>query len=271
MSGPTAGLKEPAAGTITTQRHNASPSPPTRHGRDDLSKECRAFDDEVAFTVAPFYLARMLQRTLPVGFIAPCLPIKTDKLPSGSQWLHEIKHDGFRIIARKTGAQVRLYSRPGNDLTRRFPLIVETLARLRSRSCIIDGEAVACDDKGVASFDLIRHQRANENIFLYAFDLIELNGDDLRRDPLEVRKATLASIVAKASPGIRFNEHIEGDGPTVFAHACKLGLEGVVSKRKDSAYRSGRSPDWLKMKNLDAPAVKREAEEDWGKSRGRWR
>src|SRR6516164_5075726 len=79
----------------------------------------------------------MLQRTLPTGFIQPCLPTKTDKLPSGGQWLHEIKHDGFRIIARKKGAQVRLYSRPGNDLTRRFPLIVETLARLRSRSCIM--------------------------------------------------------------------------------------------------------------------------------------
>ena len=76
---------------------------------------------------------------------------------------------------------------------------------LRSRSCIIDGEAVACDDNGVASFDLIRHQRANERIFLYAFDLIELNGDDLRREPLEVRKATLRSALAKASPGIRFN------------------------------------------------------------------
>jgi len=115
----------------------------------------------IAITVAGLYLVRMLQRTLPAGFIAPRLPTKTDKLPSGSQWLHEIKHDGFRIIARKTGAQVRLYSRPGNDLTRGFPLIVETLARLRSRSCIIDGEAVACDDNGVASFDLIRHQRAN--------------------------------------------------------------------------------------------------------------
>jgi bifunctional non-homologous end joining protein LigD len=164
-------------------------------------------------------------------------------LPSGGLWLHEIKHDGFRIIARKDGERVRLYSRPGNDFTRRFPLIVETLARLRARSCIIDGEAVACDDNGVASFNLIRHHRHNDRAFLYAFDLIELNGDDLRRDPLEVRKATLASIVAKASPGIRFNEHIEGDGPTVFAHACKLGLEGIVSKRKDSMYRSGRSPD----------------------------
>jgi len=204
-------------------------------------------------------------RTLPAGFIVPCLPTKTDKLPSGDGWLHEIKHDGFRIIACKNGAQVRLYSRPGNDLTRRFPLIVETLARLRSHSCIIDGEAVACDDNVVASFDLVRHQRANESIFLYPFDLIELNGDDLRRDPLEVRKATLASIVAKASPGIRFNQHMECDGPTVFAHACKLGLEGVVSKRKESAYRSGRSPDWLKMKNANAPAVKREAEEDWAR------
>jgi len=123
-------------------------------------------------------LFHMLQRTLPAGFVATCLPIKTEKLPSGSQWLHEIKHDGFRVIARKKGAQVRLYSRPGNDLTHRFPLIVETLARLRSRSCIIDGEAVACDDNGVASFNLVRHQRANEHIFLYAFDLIELNGDD---------------------------------------------------------------------------------------------
>jgi bifunctional non-homologous end joining protein LigD len=180
-------------------------------------------------------------RPLPAGFIALCLPMKTTKLPSGGQWLHEIKHDGFRVIARKDGARVRLYSRPGNDLTRRFPLIVETLARLRSRSCIIDGEAVACDDNGVASFDLVRHHRANDSVFLYAFDLIELNGDDLRRDPLQVRKATLASILAKARPGIRFNEHIEGDGPTVFAHACKMGLEGIVSKRLGSHYRCSRN------------------------------
>jgi bifunctional non-homologous end joining protein LigD len=190
-------------------------------------------------------------------------------LPSGDLWLQEIKHDGFRIIARKDGDRVRLYSRPGNDMTRRFPLIVEALARLRSRSCIIDGEAVACDDNGLALFERIRYRQHDGDVFLYAFDLIELNGEDLRRDPLQVRKATLASILAKARLGIRFNEHIEGDGPTVFAHACKMGLEGIVSKRKDSAYRSGRSPDWLKMKNVDAPAVTREAEEDWGGQR--WR
>jgi bifunctional non-homologous end joining protein LigD len=116
-----------------------------------------------------------------------------------------------------------------------------------------------------ASFDLVRHHRANDSIFLYAFDLIELNGDDLRHDPLEGRKATLEMVLAKAWPGVRFNEHMEGDGETVFRHACKLGLEGIVSKRKDSPYRSGRSPDWLKIKNLNAPAVKREVEEDWGR------
>jgi ATP-dependent DNA ligase len=119
--------------------------------------------------------------------IALCLPTKTDKLPSGSQWLHEIKHDGFRIIGRKDRDRVRLYSRPGNDLTYRFPLIVEALAKLRSRSCIIDGEAVACDANGMPSFNRIRYRRHDASVFLYAFDLIELNGDDLRRDPLEVR------------------------------------------------------------------------------------
>jgi bifunctional non-homologous end joining protein LigD len=162
-------------------------------------------------------------------------------------------------------ARVRLYSRPGNDLTRQFPLVVEALARLRSRSCIIDGEAVACDEKtGIACFDRLQHHRVDETVFLYAFDLIELGGDDLRREPLEVRKATLASVLAKAGPGIRFNEHLDyDDGAAVFQHACKMGLEGIVSKRKDSLYRSGRSPDWLKMKNPACAAVRREKEEDW--------
>ena len=155
-------------------------------------------------------------------------------------------------------------------LQRRFPLIVETLARLRSRSCIIDGEAAACDDSGVTLFNRVRHRHLDESIFLYALGLIELNGDDLRRDPLEGRKATLEMVLAKAGVGIRFNEHMGGDGETVFRQACKLGLEGIVSKRKQSPYRSGSSPDWLKMKNGDAPAVKREEkEEEWGNKKRR--
>src|SRR6267154_1055945 len=147
-------------------------------------------------------------RTLPPGFIQPCLPTKASRPPAGAVWLHEIKHDGFRVIARKDGPRVRLYSRPGNDLTRQFPLIVEALSRLRSRSCIIDGEAVACGDDGIASFHRIRYRRHDVDVFLYAFDLIELNGDDLRRDPLDVRKATLASLLARTAPGIPFNDHM---------------------------------------------------------------
>ena len=210
----------------------------------------------------------LYSRPLPPGFIAPCLPTNASAPPSGKLWLHEIKHDGFRVMARKAGERVRLYSRPGNDLTYRFPLIVEALAKLRSQSCIIDGEAVVCGDDGIASFNRIRHRHHDADVFMWAFDLIELNGDDLRRDPLNVRKATLASVLARAAPGLRLNEHLEADGPDVFHHACMLGLEGIVSKRKDSQYRSGRSPHWIKSKNPNAPAVKREAEEDWGQCRG---
>ena len=161
---------------------------------------------------------------------------------------------------------MKLFSRPGNDLTYRFPLIVEALAALRSRSCNLDGEAVCRGDDGVPSFDHIRYRRNDAGVFLYAFDLIELNCDDLRRAPLEVRKATLASVLAKATSGLRLNEHLEyDDGAIVFRHACKMGLEGIVSKRKDSPYRSGRSTDWLKMKNPACEAVQGEAEEDWGR------
>jgi ATP-dependent DNA ligase len=202
--------------------------------------------------------------SLPTGFIEPCLPTRAGTPPSGSSWLHEIKHDGFRVIARKIDKRVKLYSRPGNDLTDRFPLIVESFAKLRSRSCIIDGEAVACGDDGIASFDRIRYRQHDASVFLYAFDLIELDGEDMRREPLTVRKATLRSLLRHTASGLRLNEHLEDeDGPLVFQHACKLGLEGIVSKRKDSHYRSGRSPDWLKSKNPDAPAVKREAGENW--------
>jgi len=151
-------------------------------------------------------------RALPSGFIAPCLPSNAPT-PSGREWVHEIKFDGFRVIARKKDKRVKLYSRPGNDLTDRFPLIVEALAKLRSRSCIIDGEAVACGDDGIPSFDRIRYRRHDADVFLYAFDLIELNGEDLRRDPLAVRKATLASVLAQAASGLRFTEHLdEEDG-----------------------------------------------------------
>jgi ATP-dependent DNA ligase len=184
--------------------------------------------------------------------------------PSGPDWLHEIKHDGFRIIARKAGDRVKLYSRPGNDLTDRFPLIVEAMSRLPS--CTIDGEAVACDDRGVPSFDLLWRRKRDDRVFLYAFDLIELAGDDRRRDALQLRKIDLCRLLADARTGVVINEWMDGkevDGATVFEHACSLGLEGIVSKRKDSRYLSGRSPYWLKMKNPASDAVRREGSVDW--------
>ena len=195
-----------------------------------------------------------------------CLPTGAPCAPSGTEWLHEIKHDGIRVIARKQDQRIKLYSRPGNDLTPRFPLIVERLGGLRARSCILDGEAVACGEDGIALFERIRYRRHDASVFMYAFDLIELNGDDLRREPLEVRKAALERVLERAGSGVRFNEHLEAEGPLVFEHACRLGLEGIVSKRKGSRYQSGRSRDWLKAKNPEAPAVTRLAEEDWARS-----
>jgi bifunctional non-homologous end joining protein LigD len=202
------------------------------------------------------------------AFIEPCLPSPTDQPPSGAGWIHEIKHDGFRLMVRRDPAGVRLITRNGHDWSGRFPLIAQAADALKVRSFLIDGEAVACDGDGMPSFDRLRYRRADGHVFLFAFDLIELNGKDLRQEPLEVRKATLASLLAKAAPGLRLNEHLEhDDGGVVFRHACQLGLEGIVFKRLGSSYRSGRSRDWLKMKNPAAPAVKREAEEDWGKGR----
>jgi bifunctional non-homologous end joining protein LigD len=124
----------------------------------------------------------------------PAFPPERLALPSGDQWWHEIKHDGIRLIARKEDKRIKLYSRPGNDLTKRFPQIVEALARLRSRSCILDGEAVACGEDGIALFERIRYRRHDASVFMWAFDLIELDGDDLRREPLERRKAAQAKL-----------------------------------------------------------------------------
>jgi bifunctional non-homologous end joining protein LigD len=196
-------------------------------------------------------------------FCEPCLPCPAEKPPAGGGWLHEIKHDGFRMLVRRDAAGVQLFTRNGHDWTGRFPLIARTALSLKAASCLIDGEAVACDGDGLPVFDRLRYD--DRRVFLYAFDLIELDGKDLRHEPLERRKAALAKLLRHAKSGLLLNEHINEPGDVVFRHACKLGLEGIVSKRLGSRYRSGRSRHWIKSKNAAAPAVKREAEEDWGK------
>ena len=117
------------------------------------------------------------------------------------------------------------------------------------------------------TFEKLRHRSHDRDVILIAFDLLELDGNDLRREPLEVRKQTLASLLRGSLPGVQFNRHLMHRGDVVFQHACKMELEGIVSKRLSSRYRSGRTTDWLKFKNPQAPAVRREAEEDWGKER----
>jgi bifunctional non-homologous end joining protein LigD len=166
-------------------------------------------------------------------------------------------------MARRDAAGVRLITRNGNAFTKRFPLAAAAVAALPGRSCLIDGEAIACDDNGLAVFDLIRRHRNHANTILCAFDLLEIDGEDLRRVPIEQRKHRLARLLRSAHHGIVLNEHFTGDGVIVFKHVRKLGCEGIVSKRIGSHYRSGRSTNWIKVKNPKSPAVKREAEEEW--------
>jgi bifunctional non-homologous end joining protein LigD len=202
------------------------------------------------------------------GFIEPCLPSPAPKPPDGTGWIHEIKLDGFRLLARRDAAGVQLLTRRGIDWTSRYPSIAAAVTALSCRSCLIDGEVVICGDDGVPVFDRLRYGRQPQTeAVLFAFDLLELGGKDLRRTPLEERKRALAKLLPKASWALRLNDHIDEPGELVFRHACKLGFEGIVSKRLGSPYLSGRSRHWIKSKNPAAPAVKREAEEDWGQKR----
>jgi ATP-dependent DNA ligase len=193
----------------------------------------------------------------PPGFIEPCIPTRVSKPPVGPHWIHEIKHDGYRMIARLRDGRVRLFTRRGYDWTERYPRIREALAGLRAASATIDGEAVFCGPDGVAVFDRL-HSRAHDGeVILYAFDLLELDGADLRPHPLDERKAALAQLLHRARIGLHLVEHLAGDGVTVFAHACRMGLEGIVSKRRDHGYRSGPSKAWLKVKNPTASGALR--------------
>jgi bifunctional non-homologous end joining protein LigD len=238
-----------------------------RHGVGALAFKHAPHTDSTLYSSISIRRSMSLrERTRPgLGIIEPCLPSPAERPPSGPGWLHEIKHDGFRIMARRDGAGIRLITRHGNDFTSRFPIIVAAVTALPARSFLIDGEAIVTNGDGLAVFDLIHHKRHGGAAVLCAFDLIELDGEDLRRSSIEYRKRKLAKLVRRPQLGIVLNEHYEGDGEIIFKHACKLGCEGIVSKRLGSLYRSGRSAHWIKVKNPKAPAVKREAEEDWGR------
>jgi len=180
------------------------------------------------------------------------------KPPSGPEWLHEIKHDGYRMQLVKTGDRIRLFTRRGGDWTGRYPRVVHAAEKIRAKSFAVDGELVVADERGVASFELLHSCNCDAGAMIWAFDLLSLDGEDLRGLPLVERKARLAKLLKQfRQQGIACAEHIGGDGAAAFRSACAMGLEGIVSKRRDSVYRSGPTRSWLKTKNPNAPGVTR--------------
>jgi ATP-dependent DNA ligase len=195
---------------------------------------------------------------MPRSPFAPCIPTRGTKVPHRPEWFHEIKHDGYRLIVRREGKRVRLFTRNGYDWSDRYPLIVEAALRHRSTSFVLDGEAVLLGVDGISDFDGLHSRRHNEAVQFYAFDMLVSDGDDIRGLPLSMRKANLARLLARRVDGILLNDFERGEiGPDLFRHACLMGLEGMVSKRSDSRYRAGRTSDWIKVKNPNSPAMTR--------------
>jgi bifunctional non-homologous end joining protein LigD len=189
-------------------------------------------------------------------FVVPCLATLAGKAPERGPWIHEIKFDGYRLQARLDGVKVRLRTRSGLDWTARFKPIATALARLSAETALIDGEVVVEDETGASSFSLLQQALKNGGagrMVFYAFDLLHLDGADLRKSALTERKQALAKLI-KPFPktgNIRFSQSFDDEGPVLHKHACRLGLEGIVSKRSDAPYHSGRGHDWLKIKCTD--------------------
>src|SRR5262249_42924485 len=175
-----------------------------------------------------------------------------DIAPSGGGWAHEIKFDGYRIQARLDHGKVRLLTRKGLDWKEKFPNIAAAVAKPPARIALIDGDVVVEDENGVSSCSerqAALKSRERERFVYYVFDLLHLDGRDLMNLPLIERKSELARLLTRGKGGpVKYSEHFEDEGPAVLRHACQMGLEGIVSKRVDAPYRSGRSESFIKTK-----------------------
>jgi bifunctional non-homologous end joining protein LigD len=184
------------------------------------------------------------------AFIPPQLLRLVDRPPSGDQWIHEIKHDGYRTQITVGKGRVRAFTRNGHDWTKRYPRLVTDAAALPCRSAVVDGEAVVQDEVGWSDFGALAGAISSEphRVCLFAFDLLELDGRALRRETLELRRALLRNLLAgqAANFAIHYSEEFDGDGAALFAVADQHGLEGIVSKRRESRYTSRRSDTWVK-------------------------
>jgi DNA ligase D-like protein (predicted ligase) len=189
----------------------------------------------------------------PLGFIKPEIPTPVQEPPAGAGWIHEIKYDGYRTLIVIDQGKVRAYSRPGRDWTGPYRRVVRACANLGCKAALIDGEVVVQDEQGISDFEALRSAiyKAPHRLVFFAFDLLHLDGQDLRRTPLIERRAALRKLIEPdpRSP-IHFSDHVDCDGAKFFKAAAELGLEGIVSKRVASRYRSGPSRSWLKTKNM---------------------
>jgi bifunctional non-homologous end joining protein LigD len=175
------------------------------------------------------------------------------KPPAGSNWIHEIKHDGYRLVVQKDQKRVRLFTHNGHDWTDRYPLIVDAALSNRSASFVIDGEAVLLGVDGVSDFDGLHSRQHDDEVQLYAFDALMLDGDNLRKLPLAMRKTNLARLLARRPDGIFVSDFEQGEiGPELFCKACEFGLEGLVSKHRDRTCRAATSPHWVKGEEPEA-------------------
>jgi ATP-dependent DNA ligase len=194
-------------------------------------------------------------RTRPSKF---ALPIKADKVPVGPDWIHEIKYDGYRMMLIRKADSVRLVTKGGINWTDRFPLIVETARKLRTQHFVLDGETVVLRDDGVPDFAALHSGWHDKTAQFYAFDMLEGDGEDYRKLPLADRKANLARLLATSGAGIFLAQFEQGEiGPALFEQACKMGLEGLVSKHRARSYRAGNCKHWIKVKNRAHPAFAR--------------
>ncbi|RWF69039.1 MAG: DNA ligase D [Mesorhizobium sp.] len=186
-----------------------------------------------------------------LSFIEFQSPTLVAKPPAGSDWLHEVKYDGYRTQLIVDGRTARAFTRRGYDWSHRYKGIVQAAANLPVKAAIIDGEAVVLGETGLPDYQALERELGNPNspkVIFYAFDLLHLNGRDLRQQPLVKRKAALEKLVKDRAPTLTYAEHLEVSGSDVFEHACRMGLEGIVSKRADAPYRSGVQTSWLKVK-----------------------
>jgi len=190
------------------------------------------------------------------GFVEPCLALLAEKPPEGDGWLHEIKFDGYRLMAAIDGKSIRLLTRSGLNWTDRFPGIAEAFEDFPAKSALIDGQAVIEDDNGVSSFsalqDALSERKTASAAVFFAFDLLYLDGYSLRESALDDRKDGLAKLLSSnRHPSLRYSDHVVGNGQSMLDHACRLGLEGIVSKRRNAPYRSGRHGEWAKSKCIN--------------------